>query len=141
MRLSTLPTFLIAICFLATPVIANQASSSSQSQCEAAGSTGLIYQCFQNELEALDLQLQELLHSVPATAADMPSQQFRDLWMEHLEREGLERSNVTQLMNFQQARQAYCSYVNSIAFQSTGYGSNVLQCEIELTQAALKNQP
>lgn len=139
MKFSTLPTFVTAAILFSTMAMANPASPTSQ--CEHAGSTGLTYQCFQKELEGLDSQLKELLHSVPATAADVPSQQFRDLWMEHLKREGLDRSNVTQLMNFQQARHAYCSYVNSIAFQGTGYGSFVLKCEIELTQAALKNEP
>jgi uncharacterized protein YecT (DUF1311 family) len=139
MKFSTLPTFLTTVILFSTPAMANPASPPSQ--CEDAGSTGLTYQCFQKQLKALDVQLTELLHSVPATAADVPSQQFRNLWMEHLQREGLDRSNVTQLMNFQQARHAYCSYVNSIAFQGTGYGSLVLKCEIELTQAALKSKP
>lgn len=119
-------------------MMANPVSSSLR--CEDAGSTRLIYECLQNELKKLDDQLKTLLHRVPATAADVPSQQFRNLWAEHLEREGLNSSNVSQLMDFQKARRAYCLYVNSIAFQGTGYGSMVLKCEIEITQAALKNE-
>jgi hypothetical protein len=118
-------------------MMANPVSVSHR--CDEAGSTGLTYECLQNELKKLDDQLKELLHKVPATASELP-QQFRNLWMEHLEREGLNRSNVSQLMEFQKARRTYCLYVNSIAFQGTGYGSMVLKCEIELTQSALKNE-
>lgn len=139
MKCSTLLTVLSAAILFSTAAIANPGSPPSQ--CEDAGSTGLTYQCFQKELKALDVQLKALLQGVPATAANTPDQQFRDLWFEHLEREGLDRSDVTQLMNFQQARHAYCSYVNSIAFQGTGYGSLVLKCEIKLTRAALKHAP
>lgn len=119
------------------PIMANPVSRSHT--CDEAGSTGLTYQCLQNELKQLDNQLKELLYKVPATASESP-QQFRDLWMEHLEREGLNRSNVSQLMEFQKARRNYCLYVNSIAFQGTGYDLMVLKCEIELTQSALKNE-
>ena len=119
-------------------MMANPVSSSLR--CEDAGSTGLTYKCFQNELRKLDDRLKTLLQRVPATAADVPSQQFRDLWMEHLEREGLNPSEVSQLMDFQKARRAYCLYINSIAFQGTGYGSMVLKCEIEITKAALQNE-
>lgn len=138
-KLKALSTLLTAIILFSPSAMANPTSSTSQ--CEDAGSTGLTYQCFKKELEALDMKLKELLHSVPATAADVPSQQFRDLWMEHLENEGVNLSEVSQLRDFQQARHAYCSYVNSMAFQGTGYGSLVLKCEIELTQAALKSKP
>ncbi|MGK7931753.1 MAG: lysozyme inhibitor LprI family protein [Microcystaceae cyanobacterium] len=117
---------------MANPVLASH-------PCDDAGSTGLTYQCLQNELKQLDDKLKELLNKVPATASELP-QQFRDLWMEHLEGESLNRSNVSQLMEFQKARRNYCLYVNSIAFQGTGYGSMVLKCEIELTQSALKNE-
>jgi hypothetical protein len=120
------------------PMMANPVSSSVR--CEDAGSTGMTYECYQNELKKLDDQLKILLNRVPATAADVPSQEFRDLWMEHLEREGLNRSNVSQLIDFQKARRAYCLYINSIAFQGTGYGSMVLKCEIEITKAALQNE-
>ena len=112
----------------------------AKTDCYQAGSTGLTYQCFQKKLQALDDQLKAKLNQVPASAAEAPSQQYRDLWMDHLENNDLSRSNVSQLMAFQAARRNYCVYVNSLAFQSTGYGSLVLQCEIELTKAALKNK-
>jgi uncharacterized protein YecT (DUF1311 family) len=114
--------------------------SLAEIDCNQAGSTGLTYQCFQKQLQALDDQLNKLLNQVPTMAATAPTQQYRDLWMEHLENNKLDRSNVSQLMAFQKARRDYCLYVNSIAFQGTGYGSIVLQCEIELTKAALKNE-
>ncbi len=139
MKFTALLTVLSASTLMCTTAIANPASPPSQ--CESAGSTGLTYQCFQKELEVLDTHLKQLLHSVPTSIADVPSQEFRDLWAEHVEREHLDASDVTQLTNFQQARHAYCSYVNSMAFQGTGYGSFVLKCEIELTQAALNQVP
>ena len=114
--------------------------SLAETDCNQAGSTGLTYQCFQKQLQALDDQLKTLLNQVPATAAAAPTQQYRDLWMEHLANNNLDRSNVSQLMAFQKVRRDYCLYINSIAFQGTGYGSMVLQCEIELTKAALKNE-
>ncbi len=114
--------------------------SLAENNCNQAGSTGLTYQCFQKQLQALDDQLKALLNQVPATAATAPTQQYRDLWMEHLEKNNLDQSNVSQFMAFQKARRDYCLYVNSIAFQGTGYGNMVLQCEIELTKAALKNE-
>ena len=114
--------------------------SLAETNCNQAGSTGLTYQCFQKQLQALDDQLKALLNQVPATAATAPTQQYRDLWMEHLEKNNLDQSNVSQFMAFQKARRDYCLYVNSIAFQGTGYGNMVLQCEIELTKAALKNE-
>lgn len=129
--------FILLLTGNSLPTMANPVSASHR--CDDAGSTGLTYQCLQNELKQLDNQLKELLNEVPATASESP-QQFRDLWMEHLEGEGLNRSNVSQLMEFQKARRNYCLYVNSITFQGTGYGSMVFKCEIGLTQSALKNQ-
>lgn len=138
-KLKAISTLFTTSILFSSSAMANPTSFTSK--CEQAGSTGLTYQCFKKELEILDMKLKELLNSVPAMAADVPSQQFRDLWMEHLENEEIDRSNVTQLINFQQARHTYCSYINSMAFQGTGYGSIVLKCEMELTQAALKNEP
>ncbi len=128
--------------FLATFSISVTLSKPSlaETDCYQAGSTGLTYQCFQKQLQALDDQLKTLLNQVPATAAAAPTQQYRDLWMEHLASNKLDRSNVSQLMAFQKARRDYCLYINSIAFQGTGYGSMVLLCEIEMTKAALKNE-
>ena len=128
--------------FLATFSISVTLSKPSlaETDCYQAGSTGLTYQCFQKQLQALDDQLKTLLNQVPATAAAATTQQYRDLWMEHLASNKLDRSNVSQLMAFQKARRDYCLYINSIAFQGTGYGSMVLLCEIEMTKAALKNE-
>ena len=128
--------------FLATFSISVTLSKPSlaETDCYQAGSTGLTYQCFQKQLQALDDQLKTLLNQVPATAAAAPTQQYRDLWMEHLASNKLDRSNVSQLMAFQKARRDYCLYINSIAFQGTGYGSMVLLCEIEMTKVALKNE-
>jgi hypothetical protein len=138
MKFSSLLSLIALVSWSGFPVMANPVLSSHP--CEDTGSTGLTYECFQNELRELDDELKTLLHRVPATASDIPSQEFRDLWMEHLEQEDLNRSNVTQLLNFQEARRAYCLYVNSLSFQGTGYGSMVLKCEIEITKAALQNE-
>jgi hypothetical protein len=137
-KFSSLLSLIALVTGSSFPIMANPVSSSLR--CEDAGSTGLIYECFQKELKKLDDQLKELLHSVRATVADVPSQEFRDLWIEHLEQEDLNPSNVSQLMAFQEARRAYCLYVNSIAFQGTGYGSMVLKCEIQITKSALQNK-
>ena len=44
-----------------------------------------------------------------------------------------------QLAAFQQARRNACVYMNSIAFQGTGFGIFVSNCEIRMTDALMQS--
>ena len=51
----------------------------------------------------------------------------------------IRRGKTLQLAAFQQARRNACVYMNSIAFQGTGFGIFVSNCEIRMTDALMQS--
>ena len=96
--------------------------------------------CIAKVLEQKDRELARAMQKVATDAAEMPGGQFPTLWKDNLT--GFFKTSADpedQLAAFQQARRNACVYMNSIAFQGTGFGIFVSNCEIRMTDALLQS--
>ena len=126
----------------AAPVLALAGGSvQAQSQpCANANSTVEMSLCIAKVLEQKDRELALAMQKVATEAAEMPGGRFPTLWKDNLT--GLFKTSADpedQLAAFQQARRNACVYMNSIAFQGTGFGIFVSNCEIRMTDALMQS--
>ena len=107
--------------------------------CSEAGTTIEISQCVQAELARKDQALKQAMQAVAIEAAAVPSDAFLPLWRENLT--GFFKASANpeqQFQAFRTARLKACAYMNSLAFEGTGYGIFVTNCEIKLTDVLLE---
>lgn len=116
-------------------------SVQAQSQpCANANSTVEMSLCIAKVLEQKDRELAVAMQKVASDASEMPGGQFPTLWKDNLT--GFFKTSADpedQLAAFQQARRNACVYMNSIAFQGTGFGIFVSNCEIRMTDALMES--
>lgn len=107
--------------------------------CDQASSTVEMSICVQAELESKDRALQQAMQTISSDAAAVPSDTFHPLWKDTLT--GFFKSSAdpqVQFEDFRKARSQACVYMNSLAFQGTGFGIFVTNCEIKLTNVLLE---
>lgn len=110
-----------------------------QQACNEAGSTVEMSICVRAELEKTDRALKQAMQAVATEAAAVPGDRFLPLWEDTLT--GFFKSTTdpqTQFEEFRKARSQACVYMNSLAFQGTGFGIFVSNCEIKLTNVLLE---
>lgn len=108
--------------------------------CPDALSTVEMTLCIGKLLEEKDRQLSVAMQKVASEAAATPGGQFPTLWKDNLT--GFFKTSADpeeQLAAFQQARRNACVYMNSLAFQGTGFGIFVSNCEIRITEALMQS--
>ena len=96
--------------------------------------------CIAKVLEQKDRELAIAMQQVATEAAEVPGGQFPTLWKNNLtEFFKTSADPEDQLAAIQQARRNACLYMNSIAFQGTGFDIFVSSCEIRMTDALMKS--
>lgn len=125
----------------ATAALLGQAPSQAEQQqiCSQAGSTVEMSRCVRAELEKKDRALKQAMQAVASEAAAVPGDTFLPLWKDTLT--GFFKSTTDpqkQFEDFRKARSQACVYMNSLAFQGTGFGIFVTNCEIQLTNVLLE---
>ena len=117
-----------------------QAQAQAEEQvCSEAGSTVEMSLCVRAELEKKDQALKQAMQAIATDAATVPGDTFLPLWEDTLT--GFFKSTTdpqTQFEDFRKARSQACVYMNSLAFQGTGFGIFVSNCEIKLTNVLLE---
>ena len=117
-----------------------QAPAQAEEQvCSEAGTTVEMSLCVRAELEKKDQALKQAMQAIATEAADVPGDTFLPLWKDTLT--GFFKSTTdpqTQFEDFRKARSQACVYMNSLAFQGTGFGIFVTNCEIRLTNVLLE---
>ena len=116
-------------------------SAEAQSQpCANANSTVEMSLCIAKVLEQKDRELAVAMQKVASEAAEVPGGRFPTLWKDNLTVFFKTSADPEdQLAAFQQARRNACVYMNSIAFQGTGFGIFVSNCEIRMTDALMQS--
>jgi uncharacterized protein YecT (DUF1311 family) len=107
--------------------------------CSQAGSTVEMTGCVRTALEAKDKALKQAMQAIASEAAAVPSEAFLPLWRDTLT--GTFKSSAdpaVQVEQFRAARSKACMFMNSLAFQGTGFGIFVTNCEIKLTDVLLE---
>jgi uncharacterized protein YecT (DUF1311 family) len=116
------------------------ASAAQPQICSDSLSTVEHTRCVRTELAQKDKQLQQAMQTIASDAAAVPSEQFPLLWSDTLT--GFFKTSADPQQQFEQfkaARLKACAYMNSLAFQGTGFGIFVGSCEIRLTDGLLKS--
>jgi hypothetical protein len=120
-------------------LMAQQPAQAEAPICSQAGSTVEMSICVRAELEKKDRALKQAMQAIPVDAAAVPSDTFLPLWKDTLT--GFFKSTTDpqiQFDDFRKARSQACVYMNSLAFQGTGFGIFVTNCEIQLTNVLLE---
>ena len=135
-----MPARMPALAVSAALLLGAMPSARSQpSACSEAGTTIEISECVQAELGRKDEALKQAMQAVAREAAAVPGDNFQALWEENLT--GFFKASTNpeqQYDDFRAARLKACAYMNSLAFQGTGYGIFVSNCEIRLTDVLLE---
>lgn len=122
-----------------TALMAQQPAHAEAPICSQAGSTVEMSRCMRAELEKTDRALKQVMQAIPVDAAAVPGDTFLPLWKDTLT--GFFKSTTdpqAQFDDFRKARAQACVYMNSLAFQGTGFGIFVTNCEIKLTNVLLE---
>ena len=124
----------------ALAALMTQASAQAEEQvCSEAGTTVEMSICVRAELEKKDQALKQAMQAIATEAAAVPGDTFLPLWKDTLT--GFFKSTTdpqAQFDDFRKARAQACVYMNSLAFQGTGFGIFVTNCEIKLTNVLLE---
>jgi len=83
--------------------------------------------------------LKQAMQAIATEAAAVPSEAFLPLWSDTLT--GTFKSSADPAVQYEQfraARSKACVFMNSLAFQGTGFGIFVTNCEIKLTDVLLE---
>ena len=108
-------------------------------ECSEAGSTVEMTRCVMAVLKTRDAALKQAMQTIRTEAAAMPGHHFLPLWNDTLT--GFFKSSADPQVHYEQfraARNQACVYMNSLAFQGTGFGIFVTNCEIKLTDVLLE---
>ena len=106
--------------------------------CQDSLSTLELNRCLDQALPQSDADLLRELKQVALDAAEVPGAMFSTLWRDNLT--GFFQTSADpkeQFQRFQAERRQICAYAKSMAFQGTGYGIFVQQCELALSDALL----
>ena len=96
--------------------------------------------CIAKVLEQKDRELAIAMQQVATDASNAFGGQFPRIWKDNLtDFYKTSADPEDQLAAFQQARRNACVYMNSIAFQGTGFGIFVSNCEIRMTDALMQS--
>ena len=120
-------------------LMAQPPAQAEEQVCREAGTTVEMSLCVRAELEKKDQALKQAMQAIATEAADVPGDTFLPLWKDTLT--GFFKSTTdpqTQFEDFRKARSQACVYMNSLAFQGTGFGIFVTNCEIRLTNVLLE---
>ncbi len=131
----------LSLALLAAASLASGTAYAESQPCANANSTVEMSLCIAKVLEQKDRELAIAMQKVAAEVSEMPGGQFHTLWKDNLT--GFFKTSADhedQLAAFQQARRNACVFINSIAFQSTGFGIFVSKCEIRMTDALMQSQ-
>ena len=124
---------------IASAAIPMSAKAGEQNSCAAAISTVELSRCISTALQRKDAELLAGFQRLAAQVAEVPSPVFNTLWRDNLT--GFFQTSADpkiQLGRFQAERKKVCAYAKSMAFQGTGYGIFVRQCELALSDALLQ---
>jgi uncharacterized protein YecT (DUF1311 family) len=123
----------------ALPLALIQPALAEPVDCSEASSTVDMARCVRTALEAKDTALKQAMQAIASEAAAVPSEAFLPLWRDTLT--GTFNSSAdpaVQVEQFRAARLKACVFMNSLAFQGTGFGIFVTNCEIKLTDVLLE---
>ena len=107
--------------------------------CSDGLSTVEMTRCVRAALEQKDRALQQAMAAIPREVANVPSATFKLLWEDTLT--GFFKTSTNpqeQFEAFRSARLNACAFMQSLAFQGTGFGIFVTNCEIRLTDGLLE---
>ena len=126
------------LALIASVAVPISTQAEEQNSCSSAISTIKISHCISASLQRKDAQLLAGFQRLAAQAAEVPSPVFTTLWRDNLTGFFQTSADPTiQLGRFQAERKKVCAYAKSMAFQGTGYGIFVQQCELALSDALL----
>ena len=114
-------------------------SAQAADRCPGAETTLELMECLGRRLQETDRALATTLDGVAASARSEPEDaSFLPLWQRFSE--GLLHGSDPrrQLRAFQRERRQICQYINSMSLQGSGFGVFVLSCELDLSDALLK---
>ena len=114
-------------------------ASAQPAECSQAGTTVEMTLCVRVALEAKDNALKRAMQAIASEAAAVPGDTFLPLWKDTLT--GFFNSSADPQVHYEQfraARSQACVFMNSLAFQGTGFGIFVTNCEIKLTNVLLE---
>lgn len=120
-------------------LMAQPPAQAEEQICSEASTTVEMSICVRAELDKKDQALKQAMQAIATDAAAVPSDSFLPLWEDTLT--GFFKSTTdpqTQFEDFRKARSQACVYMNSLAFQGTGFGIFVSNCEIKLTNVLLE---
>lgn len=106
--------------------------------CPGADTTLALLECLSRRLAETDQALARALNGVADSARREPGGMFLPLWQQF--NEGLPSGGDPgrQLRAFQRERRQICQYMNSMSLQGSGFGVFVLSCELDLSDALLR---
>lgn len=107
-------------------------------RCPGAETTLAIRACLERLLAQSDTSLARELGAIAAEARRAPEAGFSGLWEAFTREHAGGADPVRQLKSFQEQRRRICFYGHSIALQGSGFGLFVMECELQLNEALLR---
>lgn len=114
-------------------------AAQASERCPGAETTMALLECLGRRLQDADRALATTLNGVAAAArGEMSDPPFLPLWQRFSEGLPSGPDPARQLRAFQRERRQICQYINGMALQGSGFGVFVLSCELDLSDALLK---
>jgi len=107
-------------------------------RCPGAETTLALLECLSHRLAETDRTVARALNGVAASAVREPGGSFLPLWRQFSEGLPSGGDPGRQLRAFQRERRQICQYINSMSLQGSGFGVFVLSCELDLSDALLR---
>ena len=114
-------------------------SALAADRCPGAETTLALLECLGQRLQEADKALATTLEGVAASAGqELTDATFLPLWQRFSEGLLSGSDPTRQLRAFQRERRQICRYINSMSLRGSGFGVFVLSCELDLSDALLK---
>ena len=114
-------------------------SARAADRCPGAETTLALLECLGRRLQEADRALATTLEGVATSARqELTDETFLPLWQRFSEGLLSGSDPTRQLRAFQRERRQICRYINSMSLRGSGFGVFVLSCELDLSDALLK---
>ena len=118
---------------------AGGAPARAADRCPGAETTLALLACLGRRLQESDRALATLLDGVAAAArSELEDATFLPVWQRFSDDLLSGSDPRRQLRAFQRERRQICRYINSMSLRGSGFGVFVLSCELDLSEALLK---